>query len=86
MQGVLVVSVNRGSPAAAAGLRGTRLSADGRVIPGDVIQSIDGKQVRTSSDLLGLLDTYTVGDSVQVTIYRSGKVIEVPVLLEAART
>lgn len=86
VQGVLVVSVNPGSPAAAAGLRGTRLTSDGRIIPGDVIQSINGKPVRTSNELLGLLDDYTVGDTVQVTIYRAGNTRDIPVLLEASRS
>nr|MBS0022432.1 trypsin-like peptidase domain-containing protein [Gammaproteobacteria bacterium] len=84
--GVLVVSVNPGSPAAAAGLRGTRLTSDGRIIAGDVIQSINGKPVRTSNELLGLLDDYTVGDTVQVTIYRAGNTRDIPVLLEASRS
>lgn len=86
VQGLLILSVNRGSPAAAAGLRGTRLTTDGRVIPGDIIQSIDGKPVRTSDDLLRLLDGYTVGDEAQVTVYRAGSMRSVPVLLEAARS
>ncbi|MGC1954591.1 MAG: trypsin-like peptidase domain-containing protein [Gammaproteobacteria bacterium] len=86
VRGVLVVSVNPGSPAAAAGLRGTRLTSDGRIIPGDVIQSINGKPVRTSNELFGLLDDYTVGDTVQVTIYRAGNTRDIPVLLEASRS
>lgn len=86
VQGVLVLSVNPGSPAAAAGLRGTRLLSDGGIIAGDIIQSIDGKPVRTSNELLSLLDDYTAGDTVQVAIYRSGNMMEIPVLLEAARS
>jgi S1-C subfamily serine protease len=85
VQGVLVLSVNSGSPAAAAGLRGTRLTSEGRVTPGDVIQAVDGKRVRTSDELLGLLDDHSIGDTVQITIYRSGNVMEVAVLLEAAQ-
>jgi S1-C subfamily serine protease len=86
VEGVLVLSVNPGSPAAAAGLRGTRLSADGRIVPGDVIQSVDNKPVRTSDELLSLLDDYTAGDTVQVMIYRLGNIVEVPVMLEATQS
>ncbi|MGF1615885.1 MAG: S1C family serine protease [Gammaproteobacteria bacterium] len=86
VQGLLILSVNRGSPAEAVGLRGIRLTTDGRVIPGDIIQSIDGKPVRTSNDLLRLLDGYTVGDEAQVTVYRAGSMRSVPVLLEATRS
>lgn len=86
VQGVLVLSVSPGSPAAAAGLRGTRLTSDGRVIPGDVIQSVEGKRVRTSNELVSLLDDYRVGDTVQVTIFRSGDSLQVPVQLEAVRS
>lgn len=86
VQGVLVLSVKSGSPAAAAGLRGTRLTSDGQVFPGDIIQSIDGKAVRNSNELLRLLDDYAVGDTVQITVYRAGDILEIPVLLEAARS
>ena len=45
LEGVLVLSVEPGSAADAAGLRPTRVDGDGDVIPGDVILAIDGKPI-----------------------------------------
>lgn len=79
--GVLVVQVQEGSPAAAAGLRGTRQTADGSLIPGDIITAVDGKLVRTRDQLYSLLQAHTVGQTVTLTVFREGRRIEVPVKL-----
>ena len=44
--GVLILGVQKGSPAAIAGMRATARAEDGTIIPGDIIQEIDGKKVR----------------------------------------
>jgi S1-C subfamily serine protease len=82
-RGVLVQSVEPGSGAAKAGLRGGTIESqlDGQriVLGGDVIQSIDGKPIDSMSDLSGLLARREPGDEIKVGILRSGerKVIEV---------
>ena len=83
VEGVLLVQVYDGSGAAAAGLRPTRQSS-GRVVPGDVVQEVDGRKVRTQDDLLAPLGDHEPGDTVTLTILRDGKTLKVPVKLGAA--
>jgi S1-C subfamily serine protease len=83
VEGVLVRDVYEGSAAAAAGLQGTSVDRRGRVIAGDVVQEIDGKSVRSASDLLGRLGSYKPGDSVTLTVWRDGAAKKVPVKLRA---
>lgn len=82
VEGLLVLRVDSGSPADRAGLRGTRMLRDGSVVPGDIIQSIDGKRVRKLGDMLDMLEGYRIGDQVDLGVYRSGQTITVRVTLE----
>ena len=83
VDGVLVREVYDGSAAAAAGLQGTSVDRRGRVIPGDVVQEIDGKPVKSVSDLLGRLGGYKPGDSVTLTVWRDGAAKKLAVKLRA---
>jgi S1-C subfamily serine protease len=83
IKGVLVLKVDPGSAAEAAGLRGTRVNSQGDVIPGDIIQAMDGKPVDSVSAYQSALDQYHVGDRVTLRIWRSGRELKVPVLLQA---
>jgi Lon-like protease len=56
--GVLVDSLVAGSPAV------------GRLRPNDVIVAVDGKPVRTRSDLLRLVGAHQPGEDVQITVRR----------------
>jgi S1-C subfamily serine protease len=81
--GVAVARVPSQSSAAQAGLRGVRIGPRNTVIPGDVILSVDGKEV-TSAALLGArLDDYEVGDKVALKIWREGKQQDVVVVLQS---
>jgi S1-C subfamily serine protease len=82
VEGVLLRQVDKGSPAERAGLRGTRLGRGSSIVPGDIIQEIDGKKVRTSDDLLGRLGNYRPGDTVTLTVYRDDTTLKVRVRLE----
>ncbi len=79
--GVLVLRVEPGSPADAAGLRGSRLVADGSLVPGDIILALGPHAVADSQDLRNALEQYSRGDRVELTLYRDGQVIRVPVSL-----
>jgi PDZ domain-containing protein len=65
--GVLVIGVESGFP------------ADGKLHPEDVIVAVDGKRVRTPSDLAALMRAKHVGDLVRFTVKR-GKAERVIVL------
>ncbi|KIT17354.1 S1C family serine protease [Jannaschia aquimarina] len=63
--GVMVLDVE--GPAADAGLRPARIT-DGGIIPGDVIEAIDGARVETVEGLLAELDARTAGQEVTLTL------------------
>ena len=76
--GVMIGSVQPGSGAANAGLRGSTATQ-----PGDVITAIDGRQVMTYDNLAGYLDTKEPGDTIILTIVRGSDVLDVDVTLDA---
>ena len=82
IEGVLIRGVAKGTGAAEAGLAGARIDRRGRIAPGDVIQKIDGKEVGTVGDLLGRLGGYRHGDTVTLTVWRSGETREAQVRLQ----
>ena len=53
------------------------------MIPGDIVQEIDGKPVKSAADLLGRLGSYKPGDTVTLTVWRDGKTRKVRVRLQA---
>jgi S1-C subfamily serine protease len=71
----LVQSVQPGTPAAKAGIRGGNLSGsttNGQVaVGGDIIVSVGGKQVTSSSDLGGDIATRKPGENVTVGLLRA---------------
>jgi putative serine protease PepD len=83
--GLLIESVTRGGPAAAAGLHGgDRVAQAGMrriAIGGDVIVAIDGQKVSNQFDLNVILNRKRPADTVNVTVYRGGKKMDVPVKL-----
>jgi S1-C subfamily serine protease len=83
--GVLVVDVVPGSAAAKAGIRPTRRESSGRVQLGDVIVAIDGVKVESPNDLFLLLERYKVGDVVNVSLLRDGKIVQTKVALTAVQ-
>jgi serine protease Do len=67
-RGVLVAGVERGSPAARAGLR-----------QGDVVLSINGDRVDTSRALVRTIAAVPPGQTVRLSILREGRPTDVPV-------
>ena len=57
--GIGVVSVEAGSPAEEAGL-----------VAGDIITAIDGQSITTQEELNSLLEQYSPGDTITLTVYR----------------
>lgn len=71
--GVLILDVPSGTPAAAAGIRGTSRDDRGRLVLGDIITSLDDKEVKTQRDLFEALDERRPGDKVRIGVTRDGK-------------
>jgi S1-C subfamily serine protease len=84
-EGLLVERVTKGGPAAAAGIRGgDRVAQAGMrriFIGGDVITAIDNQKVASQLDVNLALNHKRPGDTVNVTLYRGGKKIDIPVKL-----
>ena len=80
-EGVLIVQVQRGGAAAAAGLRGLQPTEDGDVELGDIIVAIDNEKINNRDDLFRVLDKHKIGDMVTVQVWRAGKNLSVPVRL-----
>ncbi len=87
-KGLLVLSVEPGSPAARAGIHGgsqeIRIGNAQLPIKGDVIVSIDGQEVSDLQELSVYLELNTVvGQSVEVVLYRDTKRMAVNATLAA---
>jgi S1-C subfamily serine protease len=81
LPGALVLDVQPGSPAAAAGIRPTRRDAYGRLLLGDLIVAVDDEPVREPNDIYRILDRHAVGDRVRLTLQRGEARLEVQVQL-----
>ena len=79
--GVIILGVDPGSPAAAAGLQPARRGQGGRILPGDVIVAIEGEPVETGDDLGAALDIRAPGDTIRLTVQRNGQLRDVPIRL-----
>ena len=82
ISGVIILSVEPGSAAEAAGLQGTSRTGRGSMLLGDVIVAIDGKRVDSVQDIVEALDEYSIGDEVTATIVRAGRERQVAVTLQ----
>lgn len=67
-RGVVIVSIARNSPASRAGLQ-----------TGDVIQQINGQQIRTADDVQQAVDKSQIGGSLPVAVSRNGQNVTVSV-------
>jgi S1-C subfamily serine protease len=85
VEGALVLDVLAGSAAERAGIRPTLRDNLGRVRLGDVVVAVDGNPVRSSADLVLLLERRSVGEAVQLTILREGDRETLGVTLERSR-
>ena len=72
--GLMVMSVEAGSPAAQGGL-----------LQGDILVGLDGQPLRQVDDLQALLAGDRIGREVSVRLIRTGELRELPVTIGAAR-
>src|SRR5882762_2301663 len=79
--GLMILQLTPGGPAAVAGLHGISQTADGELIIGDIITSVDGEKVSDTDDLYRILDKHKLGDVVNVEVFRNNRRITMPVRL-----
>jgi S1-C subfamily serine protease len=87
-QGILVMSVTSGSPAAEAGLQASTIQSSQfqqtqAAQIGDIIVAIDSKQTTSTTDLTSYLNTKQPGDEVTLTIVRDSKQQNLTATLQA---
>ena len=85
IDGVVIMKVETGSSAERAGLRGTSLDRNGGLVVGDIIVAVDDEKVTSAENFSLLLDDHRIGDEVNLSVWRSGRVADVPVLLQRDR-
>jgi len=85
LPGVLILQIEPGSGAEAAGLQGTRIDARGRPSLGDIIVGIESDSVENADDLMNALEKYQAGDTVTVTVVRGDERLRVPVTIQASQ-
>jgi S1-C subfamily serine protease len=77
--------VARGTPAAAAGLRGgtqvVRIGNGLLRVGGDLITAVDGKKVEEENAITRAVSLKHAGDILDLTVWRDGRTIDVKVTL-----
>jgi S1-C subfamily serine protease len=82
-KGVVISYVDETGPAGKAGLNGISQDRRGRIYLGDVILSVDNKEVNSLDDIYHVLEQYKIGDTVTLKYLREEKKIETKVKLQA---
>jgi S1-C subfamily serine protease len=85
LSGVLVLGVTPGSAAARAGLRPARLTEAGRLVPGDILVELDGREIATVDDLSAALAGLAAGATVPLVVEREGRRMRMELTLDAGR-
>jgi S1-C subfamily serine protease len=81
-RGVYVIEVISGSPAEAAGLRGSGTDERGQpTFGGDVVINVDGQAVAKVEDLISYFNGKKPGDGISFSIYRGEDKIIIDVTL-----
>ena len=83
-KGVVVGSVQAGSPAEKAGIKGLTQDDNGATRIGDIITAVDGHPVKQIDDIINYIESYkNVGGQIKLTINRDGKVTDLTLTLQA---
>lgn len=82
VQGVAIISVQKGSPADTAGLKGVKVVGKGDLATGDILLSIDGKSVNDINTLFSILENHNLGDKVTLRYLRQSRENTISIILE----
>jgi len=82
IDGVLILRIEKDSPADEAGLRAT-LQKRGEIVLGDIITGIEGVEINTYEEMRTELERYGVGSIVTLTHIRNGQQLSTTVRLTA---
>lgn len=82
-KGVIISYIDEAGAAAKAGLKGMSQDRFGRVFVGDVILSIDDKEVNSLDDIYHALEKYKIGDQVTVKYQRGKKTLTTKLKLQS---
>ncbi len=81
-KGIMVGRVQPGGPAARGGLKGVA-SEGRRLLPGDLIQAVNGRSVQDWDSLLDAVEALPLGSSAELEVMRGGRSMKLRVKLEA---
>jgi S1-C subfamily serine protease len=73
LTGAVVGAVQKGGPAARAGLSGLRQTEAGEILLGDVIVGLGDQEIRSGGDLYEALEVFRAGDKVRLRVNRPGR-------------
>jgi S1-C subfamily serine protease len=82
-KGIIISHVDEKGPAGKAGLRGITQDNRGRMFLGDVILSVNGKEVNNLDDIYQIMEKHKIGDTVELKYRRDGKTKTTKVTLQA---
>ena len=82
LQGVIVLNIDLGSSAEAAGLVPTRRGGDREIYLGDIITAVNNVSIQSSDDLWLAFEDYEIGDVVILSVLRDGEPVQTRVSLE----
>ena len=82
INGVAILRVLPGSPAAKAGLEAARLRSDGVIVPGDIITRVNGIPIKSVSEYQGIMDGFKNGDEITISVHRYGEMLDVVVKVD----
>eukprot|EP00596_Hydrurales_sp_CCMP1899_P006852 CAMPEP_0119037690 /NCGR_PEP_ID=MMETSP1177-20130426/6187_1 /TAXON_ID=2985 /ORGANISM="Ochromonas sp, Strain CCMP1899" /LENGTH=392 /DNA_ID=CAMNT_0006999307 /DNA_START=382 /DNA_END=1560 /DNA_ORIENTATION=+ len=78
-KGMLVLDAPEGSPAKAAGLRGTSRLSQGGIELGDIIVGLDSDKVDSESDLFKALEKHRIGETITLKVMRTNSLALAPI-------
>jgi S1-C subfamily serine protease len=85
IEGVAIVRVQRGLPAAESGLIGASRDYRGNIKLGDVIVAIEDDAIKSQDDYAAALEKYQVGDTISITTLRGDETKTFDVVLSETR-